>query len=139
MPLSACCRFVITTLSILRGANLCRKTWAGCAYVVVVATFSVICSLWWGRKSAYPTVAGMYNYIQPIVSCIVTICLGMDHFNLVKGCAVVLIFVGVYLVTISRTRQELEQHERHRVGMLGRNLLPNLSSWPRWVVGFFGV
>lgn len=87
------------------------QTWAGCAYVVVVATFFSYMLIVVGQKSLRPTVAGMYNYIQPIVSCIVTICLGMDHFNLVKGCAVVLIFGGVYLVTISRTRQELEQHE----------------------------
>lgn len=87
------------------------QTWAGCAYVVVVATFFSYMLIVVGQKSLRPTVAGMYNYIQPIVSCIVTICLGMDHFNLVKGCAVVLIFGGVYLVTVSRTRQELEQHE----------------------------
>ena len=54
------------------------------------------------------------NYIQPLVACIVAICWGMDSFNLVKGIAVVLIFGGVYLVTASRSRKEMEAYEAER-------------------------
>ena len=58
-----------------------------------------------------PTVAGMYNYVQPVVACIVAICCGMESLNLIKAAAVVLIFTGVYLVTASKSRQDLENHD----------------------------
>lgn len=110
MPLSACCRLLSRHCQYfverIYAANVGRVCLCGGSCHIFSYMLIVV-----GQKSLRPTVAGMYNYIQPIVSCIVTICLGMDHFNLVKGCAVVLIFGGVYLVTISRTRQELEQHE----------------------------
>ena len=78
------------------------------AFIVVCATFLSYMLIVVGQKSLRPTVAGMYNYVQPVVACIVSICLGLDSFNLMKGVAVVLIFGGVYLVTISKSRQELE-------------------------------
>lgn len=65
-----------------------------------------------GQKNLRPTVAGMYNYVQPVVACIIAICWGMDSFNWVKGIAVALIFSGVYLVTMSRSRKEVENYER---------------------------
>ena len=49
-----------------------------------------------------PTIVGMYNYVQPIVASLIGVCLGLDSFNVLKGFAVVLIFTGVYLVTISK-------------------------------------
>lgn len=44
-----------------------------------------------GQKLLRPTVAGMYNYVQPLVACIVAVLWGMDSFNWIKGVAVVLI------------------------------------------------
>ncbi len=82
----------------------------GLAFIVVGATFLSYMLIVVGQKNLRPTVAGMYNYIQPVVACIVAICWGMDSFNLVKGIAVVLIFGGVYLVTSSRSRKEIEHY-----------------------------
>ena len=81
------------------------------AFIVVCATFLSYMLILVGQKNLRPTVAGMYNYVQPVVACIVSICLGLDSFNLMKGVAVVFIFGGVYLVTISKSRQEIEAHE----------------------------
>ena len=81
------------------------------AFIVVCATFLSYMLILVGQKNLRPTVAGMYNYVQPVVACIVSICLGLDSFNLMKGVAVVFIFGGVYLVTISKSRQEMEAHE----------------------------
>lgn len=77
-------------------------------FVVVGGTFLSYILIIVGQKRLRPTVAGMYNYVQPIVASIVAICWGMDTFNLVKVIAVVLIFGGVYLVTISPSRASLE-------------------------------
>ena len=82
------------------------------AFIVVCATFLSYMLILVGQKCLRPTVAGMYNYVQPVVACIVSICLGLDSFNLTKGLAIVLIFGGVYLVTISKSRKEMEAHEQ---------------------------
>lgn len=83
---------------------------AGLFFVVVCGTFLSYMLVVVGLKQLRPTVAGMYNYVQPVVACIVAIMWGMDSFNIVKGIAVVLIFGGVYLVTSSRSRKELEEY-----------------------------
>lgn len=62
-----------------------------------------------GQKRLRPTVAGMYNYVQPLVASIVAVCWGMDSFNLTKILSVALIFGGVYLVTSSRSRADMER------------------------------
>ena len=62
-----------------------------------------------GQKILRPTVAGMYNYIQPIVACIVAIYWGIESFNFTKVVAVILVFGGVYLVTISKKRSDIEK------------------------------
>ena len=76
--------------------------WVGVAYVVVLATYVAYICIMIGQKNLRPTIVGMYNYVQPIVATIVGIALGMDHFSFPKAVAVVLIFTGVYLVTISK-------------------------------------
>lgn len=79
---------------------------SGLVFIVVGATFLSYILMVVGQKELRPTVAGMYNYIQPLVACVVAVCWGMDTFNLTKILAVLLIFGGVYLVTASRARQD---------------------------------
>ncbi|MDE5918542.1 MAG: hypothetical protein K2H05_03405, partial [Duncaniella sp.] len=55
-----------------------------------------------GQENLRPTLVGMYNYVQPIVATTTGIILGLDVFTIYKGIAIVLIFTGVYLVTISK-------------------------------------
>lgn len=83
-------------------------------FIVVGATFFSYMLVVIGQKSLRPTVAGMYNYIQPIVACVVAVMWGMDSFNWVKGIAILLIFGGVYLVTASRSRKEVEAYEQEK-------------------------
>ncbi len=68
-------------------------------FTVVMGTYVAYIFIMYGQKTLPPTVVGMYNYVQPIVSCLVAIYLGMDRFNAEKAFAIVLIFTGVWLVT----------------------------------------
>lgn len=79
--------------------------WLGIGYVVFCGTYLAYICIMTGQKNLRPTVVGMYNYVQPIVATITGIFLGLDVFTPMKGIAVVLIFSGVWLVTISRARQ----------------------------------
>lgn len=88
-------------------ASLSWEAVASIGFIVVVATFVSYMLILVGQKNLRPTVAGMYNYVQPVVACLVTVCLGMDSFNAMKAVAVCMIFGGVYLVSISRSAKDL--------------------------------
>ena len=79
-----------------------KKEYLGVSYVVVGGTFLAYIFVMIGQKNLRPTIVGMYNYVQPIIASIAGIAMGLDHFTATKAVAVVLIFSGVYLVTISK-------------------------------------
>lgn len=105
--------FSFRDLSVMNWGGLSVKEIWALVYIVVGATFISYMLVVIGQRKLRPTVAGMYNYIQPLVACIVAIMWGMDSFNMTKALAVALIFGGVFLVTTSPSRQELEELPHH--------------------------
>lgn len=79
------------------------------AYVVVGGTFLAYILMIRGQQMLRPTVVSMYNYVQPIVAVIVSIVLGLAVFTLTHALAVALIFSGVALVTLSKSRRDMLQ------------------------------
>ena len=55
-----------------------------------------------GQKNLRPTVASMYNNVQPIVATIAAAIMGIDAFGLLKGIAIALVFIGVFIVNRSK-------------------------------------
>lgn len=89
-----------------------RFTWSeigGISYVVVFGTFIAYIFIMIGQKNLRPTIVGMYNYFQPIVATGVGLYLGLDTFSPLKGIAVVFIFTGLYLVTISKSYADMNK------------------------------
>ncbi|MDR1338670.1 MAG: DMT family transporter [Prevotellaceae bacterium] len=84
------------------------------AYIVVLATFLSYLLIPVGQKLLRPTIVSMYNYIQPLVSSFVAVILGMDTFGWVKSLAALLIFLGVYVVTQSKSRAQMERENVKR-------------------------
>ena len=82
----------------------------GILFVVAGGTFLSYMLIIVGQKILRPTVAGMYNYVQPIVAAVVAVYWGMDSFSFGKLLSVALIFGGVYLVTTSKSREDMERH-----------------------------
>ncbi|GHT07574.1 membrane protein [Bacteroidia bacterium] len=82
------------------------------AFVVVFATFISYLFIPIGQKVLRPTVLSMYNYLQPIVSSLVAVALGLDVFGLTKGAATFLVFLGVYVVTQSKSRAQIEAEKQ---------------------------
>ena len=105
MFLSASVVGLPSTIGFIRAtewSDISIPEWIGIAYVVFFATYIAYICIMIGQKNLRPTIVGMYNYVQPIVATIVGVVIGMDHFNIPKVIAVVLIFTGVYLVTVSK-------------------------------------
>ncbi len=93
------------SLKELGSTNWCDFTQTeilGAGYVVVCATFLAYIFVMIGQKNLRPTLVGMYNYVQPVVATTTGIILGLDVFTVIKALAIILIFTGVYLVTISK-------------------------------------
>ena len=100
--------FSYNELTRLNLTQLTSNEVSGSVFVVLGATFFAYLLIPIGQRALRPTVACMYNYVQPIVASIVTIALGMDHFGIQKSIAVALVFLGVYLVTQSKSRAQME-------------------------------
>jgi drug/metabolite transporter (DMT)-like permease len=80
--------------------------WWEVAYLVFFATFVAYFLIPIGQQRIRPTLVSMYNYLQPIIACVVGVWLGMDRLTWMKVLAAVLVFVGVAVVNRSRARQE---------------------------------
>ena len=90
---------------------LSMVTLAEIAYVVVGGTFLAYILMIRGQQVLRPTVVSMYNYVQPIVAVIVSIILGLAVFTFTHALAVALIFSGVALVTLSKSRRDMQQNQ----------------------------
>ena len=97
--------FSMRTIAATDLAGMTAAEIAGAAYVVVMGTFVAYICIMVGQKNLRPTIVGMYNYFQPIVATAVGLYLGLDTFSPLKAVAVVLIFAGVYFVTVSKAKQ----------------------------------
>lgn len=83
-------------------------TWWEAAYVVVFGTYLGYILTMIGQKTLRPTVVSVYNYVQPIVSVVVSVLTGLGILKPSHALAVILVFTGVWLVTKSRSRQDME-------------------------------
>ena len=90
-------------------ASLPPKTIFGALFVVVGATFVTYLCVPIGQQHLRPTLVAMYNYVQPVVAVLFSVALGLDRFGFVKAAAAMLVFTGVWMVTQSKSRREMEQ------------------------------
>lgn len=95
-------------------AGLSGRTWGGIAFVVVCSTFVSYLMVPIAQRYLRPTLVSMYNYVQPIVAVLFTVAVGLDTFGPAKGFAAMCVFVGVWLVTRSKSRAQLEAERAQR-------------------------
>ena len=90
-------------------ATLPLDIYLNIAVVVLGGTFFAYLLVPIGQRILRPTVATMYNYVQPIIASIITVIVGLDTFGLMKSIAIALVFLGVYIVTRSKSKDQLKQ------------------------------
>ena len=78
-------------------------------YVVVGGSFLAYIFIMTAQRLLRPTVVSMYNYMQPIVASIAAIIMGLGVFGWEKGVAIALVFLGVYIVTKSKSKADFEK------------------------------
>ena len=90
------------------------KTWWEVAYVVVIGTFFCYILTMVGQRTLRPTVVSVYNYVQPVVSVGATLLMGLGILKPTHALAVVLVFSGVWLVTKSKSRRDMESEKNSK-------------------------
>lgn len=94
-------------------ATLPLDIYLNIAVVVLGGTFFAYLLVPIGQRILRPTVATMYNYVQRSSS-IITVIVGLDTFGLMKSIAIALVFLGVYIVTRSKSKEQLKQLKGER-------------------------
>jgi drug/metabolite transporter (DMT)-like permease len=89
-------------------ALLSIATYWRIGFVVVFATFLGYLLIPIGQKVLRPTTLSMYNYVQPVIASLVAVAIGIDVFGIEKALSAVLVFSGVYIVTQSKSKAQLD-------------------------------
>lgn len=78
------------------------------AFTLLGATFFTYMMIPLAQRRIRATTISMYNNMQPLIASAVAIYMGMDKFTLEKLIAAILIFGGVYLVTVSKSKADMK-------------------------------
>jgi drug/metabolite transporter (DMT)-like permease len=97
-------------------SSLDGSVWLRIGFIVIFATFISYLLIPVGQKTIRPTTLSMYNYMQPVVASLVAVGLGMDTFGYEKIVSTVLVFAGVYIVTQSKSRAQIELEKLRKQG-----------------------
>ena len=90
-------------------ADVPSKTWLETGYVILFGTYlGYICTMI-GQRTLRPTVVSVYNYVQPIVSVVLSLMLGLAVLQWSHALAIALVFSGVWPVPKSRARAASEK------------------------------
>ena len=103
--------FSFQDLSEMVHRTFLAEVWLEVGYVVFFGTFLAYVLVLTGQKTLRPTVVSMYNYVQPVVGASVSVLIGLAIFGWLKAMAAGLIFIGVYAVTRSKSRNQMRKTE----------------------------
>ena len=91
--------FVLPHMVSLPWSTIAARSYWETAFVVFFGTYCAYILMTWAQQVLRPTQVSIYNYFQPVVSCLASVLMGLAVFGYLQTIAVVLVFSGVYLVT----------------------------------------
>ena len=100
--------FTLGHVSSIDYAAIPTSTWLETGFVVIFGTYISYILMMIGQQTLRPTVVSIYNYVQPVVSVTVSVLTGIGVFKPTQGLAVILVCLGVWLVTKSKSRRDME-------------------------------
>jgi drug/metabolite transporter (DMT)-like permease len=83
-------------------ASISLNAWFGIGFVVVFATFLGYLLITFGLRRLSPTVVSTYTYTQPIIAAYIASIMGQDHIDMVMVISALLIFTGVFVVSLQK-------------------------------------
>lgn len=103
--------FTISHVTDVVSQPIPASTWWEVGYVVCIGTFVCYILTMIGQRTLRPTVVSVYNYVQPIVSVATSLLMGIGILKPTHALAVILVFSGVWLVTKSKSRNDMEKEK----------------------------
>jgi drug/metabolite transporter (DMT)-like permease len=82
-----------------------NEAWLSIAYIIMGTTFLAYLLNTWALQFVSPSIVGYYIYVQPVFSTLIAITLRGDKLTLREIFFAVLIFTGVYLVSIRKSNK----------------------------------
>jgi drug/metabolite transporter (DMT)-like permease len=102
----------LPSISQVEYSQLSLSLYLRIGYVVLFATFLSYLLIPIGQARLRPTTLSMYNYIQPVVTTLLAVIMGLDVFTIYKLIACLLVFLGVYIVTKSKSKAQLIEQQK---------------------------
>jgi drug/metabolite transporter (DMT)-like permease len=92
-------------------AAISLRGWLGIGFVVVFATYLGYLLISFGLRRLSPTIVSTYTYINPIIAAYLATIMGQDRISLVMVLSALLIFAGVFVVSIQKNGNNLAKRE----------------------------
>ena len=92
-------------------AAISTKAWLEVGFVVFFGTYVAYILTMVAQQTLRPTVVSVYNYVQPIVAVSVSVAIGLATFKWSQALGALLVFLGVALVTKSKSRRDMEKEK----------------------------
>ena len=85
-------------------ASLPNEAWLSLGYIIIGTTFIAYLLNTWALQYVNPSLVGYYIYLQPVFSTLVAVSFRGDKLTLTEALYSLLIFAGVYLVSVKKTK-----------------------------------
>jgi len=90
------------------------KGWLGIGFVVVFATYIGYLLISFGLRRLSPTIVSTYTYINPVIAAYLASIMGQDRINAVMVISALLIFTGVFVVSLQKNGNSVFQNTRNK-------------------------
>lgn len=100
--------FSMNSITSIDYARLDTQHLLSLGFVLIFATIIPYFLIPVAQKRLRPTTQAMYNYVLPIVATALAVYTGTGTLTITKVIASILVFLGVYIVTRSKSRADLE-------------------------------
>lgn len=91
--------FALPHIVTLPWQTISLRSYCEVGFVVFFGTYCAYILMTWAQQALRPTQVSIYNYLQPVVSCLASVAMGLAVFGYLQAIAILLVFSGVYLVT----------------------------------------
>jgi drug/metabolite transporter (DMT)-like permease len=88
--------------SVMEWSAISMKGWLGIGFVLVFATYLGYLLISFGLRRLSPTIVSTYTYINPVIAAYLASVLGQDHINFIMVVSALLIFAGVFVVSLQK-------------------------------------
>jgi drug/metabolite transporter (DMT)-like permease len=86
--------------SAIEWSSFTPTIWTELAFIVIFTTFFAYLLNTIAMRYASPSVVGIYIYLQPALATVIALVLNRDEYPFIKIAATLLIFIGVYFVSM---------------------------------------